>query len=92
MIVDSQTVYSNVAGFAVAGAVGQRVEVHGPARRGGNVRATRVEAVGAADGLDELRGSGEQCRDSDASQFTLNNGNVTVNYSGATFSPAGASA
>jgi hypothetical protein len=89
VIVDSQTVYSNVAGFASL-TVGQRVEVHGPRDAAGNVRATRVEAVGAADGLDELRGTVSNVVTA-TQQFTLN-GNVTVNYSGATFSPAGASA
>jgi hypothetical protein len=89
VIVDSQTVYSNVAGFASL-TIGQRVEVHGPRDTAGNVRATRVEAVGAADGLDELRGTVSNVVTA-TRQFTLN-GNVTVNYSGATFSPAGASA
>jgi hypothetical protein len=54
------------------------------------VRATRVEAVGAADGLDELRGTVSNVVTA-TQQFTLN-GNVTVNYGGATFSPAGATA
>jgi Domain of unknown function (DUF5666) len=89
VIVDSQTIYSNVAGFSSL-TVGQRVEVHGPRDTGGNVRATRVEAVGAADGQDELRGTVSNVVTA-TRQFTLN-GNVTVNYSGATFSPAGASA
>jgi Domain of unknown function (DUF5666) len=89
VIVDSQTIYSNVAGLSSL-TVGQRVEVHGPRDTGGNVRATRVEAVGAADGQDELRGTVSNVVTA-TRQFTLN-GNVTVNYSGATFSPAGASA
>jgi hypothetical protein len=89
VIVDSQTVYSNVAGFSSL-AVGQRIEVHGPRDADGNVRATRVEAVGAADGLDELRGTVSNVVTA-TQQFTLN-GNVTVNYGGATFSPAGATA
>ena len=89
VIVDSQTVYSNVAGFSAL-TVGQRVEVHGTRDTAGNVRATRVEAVGAADGTDELRGTVSNVVTA-TSQFTLN-GNITVNYSGATFSPTGISA
>jgi hypothetical protein len=89
VIVDSQTVYSNVAGFSAL-TVGQRVEVHGSRDTNGNVRATRVEAVGAADGVDELRGTVSNVVTA-TSQFTLN-GNITVNYNGAAFSPTGASA
>ena len=89
VIVDSQTVYSNVAGFSAL-TVGQRVEVHGTRDTAGNVRATRVEAVGAADGVDELRGAVSNVVTAN-SRFTLN-GNITVNYSGATFSPTGTSA
>ena len=89
VIVDSQTVYANVSGFAAL-AQGQRVEVHGLRDASGNLRATRVEAVGAGDGVDELRGAVAGLN-APASQFTLNNG-ITVNYSGATFSPAGTTA
>jgi hypothetical protein len=89
VIVDSQTVYANTAGFSAL-TVGQRVEVHGPRDASGNVRATRVEAVGAADGVDELRGTVSNVVPA-TSQFTLN-GNITVNYSAASFSPTGASA
>jgi hypothetical protein len=89
VIVDSQTVYANVSGFAGL-AQGQRVEVHGLRDANNNLRATRVEAVGAADGVDELRGAVSGLNAA-ASQFTLNNG-ITVNYSGATFSPAGTTA
>ena len=89
VLVDSQTVYANIAGFSAL-TVGQRVEVHGPRDASGSVRATRVEAVGAADGVDELRGTVSNVVTA-TSQFTLN-GNITVNYSAATFSPTGASA
>lgn len=89
VIVDSQTVFANVSGFDGL-APGQRVEVHGLRDANGNLRATRVEAVGAADGVDELRGAVSGLNAA-ASQFTLNNG-ITVNYSGATFSPAGTTA
>ena len=88
VIVDSLTLYANVAGFSAL-TVGQRVEVHGPRDVDGNVRATRIEAVGAADGVDELRGTVSNVVTA-TSQFTLN-GNITVNYGAATFSPAGAS-
>ena len=78
VIVDSQTVYANVSGFA--GLVqGQRVEVHGLRDASGNLRAARVEAVGAGDGVDELRGAVSGLNVA-ASRFTLNNG-ITVNYS-----------
>jgi hypothetical protein len=88
VIVDSQTVYANVANFAAL-TVGQRVEVHGVRDADGNVRATRVEAVGAADGFDELRGTIVAVNS--ATQFTLN-GNVTVNHGTAIYSPAGTTA
>jgi len=89
VIVDSQTVYANVSGFAGL-AQGTRVEVHGLRDGNGNLRATRVEAVGAADGIDELRGAVSGLNGA-ASQFTLN-GSITVSYAGATFSPAGTTA
>jgi hypothetical protein len=88
VIVDSQTVYANVSGFAGL-AQGTRVEVHGLRDANGNLRATRVEAVGATDGVDELRGTISGLT---ATQFTLN-GNITVIYTSATvFSPAGTTA
>lgn len=88
VIVDSQTVFANVANFAAL-TVGQRVEVHGVRDADGNVRATRVEAVGAADGVDELRGTISAVNS--ATQFTLN-GTVTVNFANAVFSPSGTTA
>jgi hypothetical protein len=88
VIVDSQTVYGNVANFAAL-AVNQRVEVHGVRDADGNVRATRVEAVGAADGADELRGTISAVNS--ATQFTLN-GTVTVNHATAVFGPSGTTA
>jgi hypothetical protein len=84
VIVDNQTVFANVSGFAAL-AAGQRVEVHGPRDASNNVRATRVEVVGAADGLDELRGA---ISGLGANQFTLN-GSITVDFAGAALSPAG---
>ncbi|MCU0950655.1 MAG: DUF5666 domain-containing protein [Burkholderiaceae bacterium] len=89
VIVDSRTVYANVAGFAAL-AVGTRVEVHGLRDASGALRAARVEAVGAAgaaNGVDELRGA-VSALNTTADSFVLN-GSITVNYAGATFSPAG---
>lgn len=88
VLVDAQTQFANVAGFSAL-TVGARVEVHGLRDTAGQLRATRVEAVGAQDGLDELRGVVANL-DTAADRFTLN-GNVTVNYAAASFSPAGAS-
>lgn len=88
VLVDAQTVYENATGFAGL-AVGTRVEVHGLRDASGQLRATRVEVVGAAgaEGVDELRGAVSN-PDTATDRFTLN-GNVTVNYAGATFTPAG---
>ncbi len=88
VLVDSQTVYANVAGFGGL-AAGLRVEVHGLRDATNLLRATRVEVVAAGDGLDEIRGP-VSAINTTAKTFTLN-GTQTVNYGGATFSPAGAS-
>jgi hypothetical protein len=91
VLVDSQTVYANVANFAALAAVGAgvaRVEVHGLRDAAGNLRASRVELVAAGQGLDELRGT-VSAVNTTADTFVLN-GNITVNYAGATFSPANA--
>jgi hypothetical protein len=87
VLVDDQTLYANLAGFAAL-AVGARVEVHGLRDSGGLLHATRVEAVAAQDGLDEMRGAVSNVL-TGSHQFTLNGS--TVNYSGAAFAPAGAS-
>lgn len=89
VLVDSQTVYANVAGFAAL-TVGARVEVHGLRDANGILRASRVELVGtagAANGVDELRGA-VSALNTTADTFVLNGG-TTVNYAGASFSPAG---
>jgi hypothetical protein len=88
VLVDSQTVYANVANFAAL-TVGARVEVHGLRDTAGRLRATRVEVVAAGQGADELRGA-VSAVNTGADTFQLN-GNVTVNYAGATFSPVGTS-
>ncbi len=89
VLVDSQTVYANVAGFAAL-TVGARVEVHGLRDASGALRASRVELVGAAGtagGVDELRGP-LSALNTAADTFVLN-GSISVNYAGASFSPAG---
>jgi hypothetical protein len=88
VLVDSQTVYANVANFAAL-TVGTRVEVHGLRDAAGRLRASRVEAVAVGQGADELRGTVSAVSPT-ADTFVLN-GNITVNYAGATFSPATAS-
>jgi hypothetical protein len=86
VLVDSTTVYANVAGFSAL-AAGMRVEVHGLRDADGWLRAARIEAVGV-DGADELRAR-ITALDTATRRFTLG-GNVTVDYAGAGFAPAGA--
>ncbi len=88
VLVDNQTVFANVANFAAL-IVGARVEVYGLRDASGSLRASRVELVGAGQGADELRGTASSINT--GSDTCLLNGNITVNYAAATFSPAGAS-
>jgi hypothetical protein len=91
VLVDTTTVFANVANFAGL-ALNDRVEVHGLRDDANNVHASRVERVGpanASNGFDEVRGT-VSAADLNANTFTLN-GNLTVNYSAATFAPVGAS-
>jgi hypothetical protein len=88
VLVDTDTVFANVANFTAL-TVGMRVEVHGLRDANGNLHASRVEALGAGQGLDELRGN-ISALNTTASTFVLN-GSITVNFGTATFSPAGAS-
>jgi hypothetical protein len=91
VLVDAQTAYANVANFAAL-AAGSRVEVHGLRDSLNNVHASRVELVGAAsaaEGFDEVRGTVSGLV-TGTKTFTLN-GNLTVNYTAATFAPTGAS-
>lgn len=88
VLVDSDTVFTNLAGFGAI-AVGTRVEVHGLRDSTGALHASRVEGVTAQNGSDEARGAVSNLVVG-AKQFTLN-GTLTVNYTGATFAPAGAS-
>lgn len=91
VLADAETTYANLNAFAEL-AVGLRVEVHGLRDADGQLRATRIEKVGAAavDGLDELRGT-VGAVDPAGDRFTLN-GALTVDYSRATFRPTGVGA
>jgi hypothetical protein len=89
VLVDSETVFANVANFTAL-AVGMRVEVHGLRDANGFLHASRVEVVGAGQGVDELRGT-VSALNTALSTFLLN-GSIVVNYANATFSPAGANA
>ena len=89
MLVDSETVFANVANFAAL-AVGMRVEVHGLRDAFGFLHASRVEVVAAGQGVDEVRGT-VSALNTIASTFLLN-GSIVVNYANATFNPPGASA
>jgi len=84
VLVETGTVFVNVAGFAGL-SEGARVEVHGLRDAAGNLHASRVELVGT--GTDEVRGAASLI-DTGADTFVIN-GNITVRYAGAAFSPAG---
>lgn len=56
VFVDGGTIFANVANFAAL-LVGDNVEVHGGRDAASNIRATRVEKLGAAGVVDELRGT-----------------------------------
>lgn len=87
VLADASTTYANLAGFGAL-AAGVRVEVHGLRDATGNVRASRIEGVGIAEGLDEVRGLVSNVNTSTRT-FTLN-GNLAVSYTQATvFAPAG---
>jgi hypothetical protein len=88
VLVESGTVFVNAAGFAGL-SEGARVEVHGLRDAAGKLRASRVELVGTGAGADELRGAASLI-DTGADSFVIN-GNISVNYAGAAFSPAGTS-
>jgi hypothetical protein len=86
ILVDDATVFAGVPGFASL-APGLRVEVSGLRDANGLLRASRVEAVAAADGLDERRGVIGSV-DTAADRFTLDGG-IVVDYAAATIRPAG---
>lgn len=88
VLVDAGTVYANVPGFGAL-SPGARVEVHGLRDTSGALHATRVEAVAAQEGQDEMRGAVAGLATA-ADRFLLN-GTIAVNYAGAVFLPAGAS-
>lgn len=84
--VDGSTVFgSQLSGIGALAAGITRVEVHGLRDPAGNVRASRVDAASSA--LDELKGTVSGL-DPATRRFVL--GNVTVDFSSATVSPAGA--
>lgn len=90
VLVDSATVYANLASFAALVANVTYVEVHGLRDANGVLRASRVEAQvrDNANPADELRGTVSALG---ANQFNL--GPVVARFSGSTtFSPAGTSA
>lgn len=82
VLVDGATVYGGLAGV---GAItpGTRVQVYGQRDAGGAIRASRVEVT--RNDSDELRGSV-----SNLASNTFSLGNVTVSFTGAAISPAGA--
>jgi hypothetical protein len=92
VIVDDQTVYSNLANFAAI-AVSALVEVHGLRDTTGRIRATRLEANTLQMGdntVDEIRGvvSGGAAG---SNPTTFNLGSQAVSASGAVIAPVGAS-
>jgi hypothetical protein len=92
VIVDDQTVYSNLAGFGAI-TTATLIEVHGLRDTTGRVRATRIEANLAQMGdntVDEIRGvvSGGAAG-SNPTAFNL--GSQAVSAVGAVIAPAGAS-
>ncbi len=88
VLLDAATVFSG--GSPASLAVGVRVEVHGLRDGAGQLRASRIELIEAAQGLDELRAAVGNL-DLAAQQFALN-GSVVVRFAGATFRPLGARA
>ncbi len=93
VLVDDLTVFANFSSLTIspAAAVGELVdgtsvvEVNGLRDASRNIRASRVELLNANPLGDELRGTISGLT---ATTFTLNT--VTVDYSGATVTPAGA--
>jgi hypothetical protein len=91
VIVDDQTVYSNLANFAAIN-TSTLIEVHGLRDTIGQVRATRIEANAAQMGdnlVDEIRGVVISGAGTNPTSFTL--GSQPVNAIGAVIAPAGAS-
>ena len=91
VIVDDQTVYSNLANFGAI-AVSTLIEVHGLRDTASRVRATRIEGNLAQMGdntVDEIRGVVSGGAGTNPTTFNL--GVQAVNAGGAVIAPAGAS-
>jgi len=91
VIVDDQTVYSNLAGFGAI-TTSTLIEVHGLRDTAGRIRATRIEANQAQmgdDTVDEIRGVVSGAAGSNATTFNL--GSQAVSAIGAVIAPTGAS-
>ncbi len=91
VVIDDQTVFSNVAGFGAIQAT-TLIEVHGLRDANGAIRATRIEdtaAQMASSTLDEIRGVVSGGTGTNPTAFTL--GGQSINALNATITPAGAS-
>jgi hypothetical protein len=91
VIVDDQTVYSNLAGFGAI-TTSTLIEVHGLRDTTGRIRATRIEANQAQMGdntVDEIRGVVSGGTGSNPTSFSLGSQAVTV-IGGAVIAPDGA--
>jgi hypothetical protein len=91
VIVDDQTVFSNLANVGAINVGVTLVEVHGLRDVARNIRATRVEANSTQMGdstVDEIRGVVIAAPGSNPTSFSL--GTQAVNASGASIFPAGA--
>lgn len=89
VIVNADTKYDALPNGFDSIKVGLKVEVYGLKNAAGALVASRVEGVDAPDLPDELKGVVAELNAA-ASTFKL--GAVTVNFAGATFAPAGATA
>lgn len=93
VIVDDQTVYSNLPNNFGDIAVSNLIEVHGLRDTTGRIRATRIEANTLQmgdDTVDEIRGVVTAGAGTNPTNFTLGSSQL-VNASGSTIAPAGAS-
>jgi hypothetical protein len=88
VFVDGGTVFANVANFGAL-AAGDNVEVHGARDAAGNIRATRVEKLGAAGVVDEVKGAIAAKTGTTSGTITI--GGTTFTFDNATaIVPAGA--
>jgi hypothetical protein len=88
VFVDGGTIFANVSNFGAL-VVGDSVEVHGARDAGGNIRATRVEKLGAAGVVDEVKGGITAKTGTTSGTITI--GGATFTFDDATvIVPAGA--